>query len=54
MMYVTPVVSVFEKNRMKKENCGPRAETLMLIRHFARIYEYNPGQRQKARKFLVN
>jgi len=54
-MYVTPVVSVFEKKEMKKENPGPRAETLMLIRYFARMYEYYPGQRQqKARKFLMN
>ena len=51
MMYYTPVVSFSEKNKMKKENFGPRPETLMLIRHFARIYECNPKQKQKLRKF---
>ena len=54
MMNFTPVVLVSEKNKVKKEMPGPRAETLMLIRHFARTYEYNPGQNQKARRFLLN
>ena len=54
MMYFTPVVSVSEKNKMKKGIPGPRAETLMLIRYFARTYEFNPEQKQKARKFLLN
>ena len=53
MMYFTPLVSVPEKNKMKKEKTGPRAETLMLIRYFARIYEFNPEQ-PKARKYLLN
>ena len=54
MMYYTPVVLVSENKKVKKEIRGPRAETLMLIRHFARTYEYNPGQKQKARRFLLN
>jgi hypothetical protein len=54
MTYVTPVVSVSEKNKMKKENPGPRAETLMLISFFARTYEFNPVQKPKVGKFFVN
>ncbi|MDR2916295.1 MAG: hypothetical protein LBV74_15965 [Tannerella sp.] len=54
MTHVTPVVSVSEKNKMKKEISGPRAETLMIIRQFARIYEFEPEQKQKVRKSLVN
>ena len=53
-MYVYPVESVSERNRMKKEYRGPRAETLMLIRQFARMYEYKPLHGQRVRKFLVN
>jgi len=52
-MNFTPVVLVSEKNKVKKEIPGPRAETLMLIRYFARTYEFNPGQK-RARKFLLN
>jgi len=52
MVYFNPVVSVSEKNKMKKENPGPRAETLMLIRYFARTYEYVPEHKQKVRKYL--
>jgi len=54
MMYYTPIVSVSEKNKMKKDISGPRAETLMLIRYFARTYEYDPEKKQKSRKFLLN
>ena len=54
MMYVTPLVPVSEKNKMKKVIRGPREETLMLIRQFARIYEYTPGQKHHVRKYLVN
>jgi hypothetical protein len=56
MTYATPLVlvSVSKNNKMKKEISGPREETLMLIRQFARLYEYNPGQRQKVRKYLTN
>ena len=54
MTYFTPLVSDFEQKKMKKAITGPREETLMLIRHFARIYAYDAGQRQKIRKILVN
>ena len=54
MAYVTPAVSVSERNKMKKVTPGPRAETLMLISFFARTYEYHPVQRPKVRKFFVN
>lgn len=54
MMYYTPLESFSEKNQMKKEAPGPRAETLMLIRHFARTYDNKPGQRPNANKHLYN
>ena len=54
MTNVTPVVSVSEKNKMKRTTSGPRVETLMLIRQFARIYEYHPEQKHKSGKVLVN
>ena len=54
MMNFTPVVLVSEKKKVRKEIPGPSAETLMLIRYFARIYEYNPERIQKARKIYVN
>ncbi len=53
-MYFTPVVAASDKTKMKKENPGPRAETLMLIRYFARTYEFNPEQKSRAKKYLVN
>ena len=54
MMHVTSVVPLSEKNKMEKNVSGPRAETLMLIRQFARVYEYNPEQNQKVSKVFVN
>ena len=54
MINFTPVVSVSEKNKMKKDDPGPRAETLMLIRYFARTYEYMPERKMKVRKFFMN
>jgi len=54
MMNFTPLVSFTEKNRMKKVVSGPREETLMIIRHFARVYEYEPDRRRKIRKEFVN
>ena len=54
MTYVTPVVSIFEKNKMKKVISGPRADTLMIIRQFARVYEYEPERKRKIRKEFVN
>jgi hypothetical protein len=54
MMFVTPLVSVSDKKKMKKEMPGPRAETLLMIRHFARIYEYEPERKRKIRSELLN
>jgi len=54
MMYVTPLVSVSERNKMKKEIPGPRAETLMIIRHFARVYQFEPYKERKFRRVLLN
>ena len=52
MMHSTTVVPLSEKNKMKKNVSGPRAETLMLIRQFARVYE--PEYKQKVRNVFVN
>jgi hypothetical protein len=38
MRNVTPFFDSLEVNRMKREGFGPRAETIALIRCFARIY----------------
>ena len=54
MTHITPVVSIYEKNKMKKNVSGPRTETLMLIRQFARVYEFEPEHKQKVRKVFVN
>jgi len=54
MTHVTSVVPISEKNKMKKNVSGPRAETLMLIRQFARVYEYEPEHKLKVRKVFVN
>ena len=54
MMYFTPAIPVSGKIKMKKIITGPREETLMLIRHFARIYGNQPEQKQYANKYLVN
>lgn len=53
MINFTSEVIVSEK-KMRKKVSGPRAETLMMIRHFARTYEFEPEQKQKAGKSLVN
>lgn len=53
MINSTSKVVVSEK-KMKKKRSGPRAETLMMICHFARMYEFKPEQKQKTRKSLVN
>ena len=53
MTYVTPVVSNADK-KMKRVILGPRAETVMMIRYFARVYEYEPGRKRKIRKEFVN
>ena len=50
----TPLVAVSEKNKMNKIITGPREETLLMIRYFARIYEYQPEQKQKFSKYLLN
>ena len=54
MLYVTPLVSVSDNKKMKKEMPGPRAETLMIIRHFARVYEFEPQRKRKIRKEFLN
>lgn len=53
MMNFTPDVIVAEK-KMKEAVSGPRNETLMLIRHFARTYEFEPEQKRKIKKTFVN
>ena len=54
MTHVTPVILTSEKSEMKKNVSGPRAETLMLIRQFARVYEFEPEQTKGVSKVLVN
>ena len=54
MMHATPVISISEKNKMKRNVSGPRAETLMLIRQFARVYEFEPVQTKRVKRNLVN
>jgi len=54
MTYFTPLTSVSENNKTKKIISGPREETIMLIRQFARIYEYGPEKPQKVKKHLLN
>ncbi len=53
MINFTSGVVVSEK-KMKKKLSGPRAETLMMIRQFARAYEFEPEQKRKIEKSLVN
>ena len=53
-MYATPVISISGKNKMKKSVSGPRAETLILIRQFARSYEFEPVQTKRVKSNLVN
>lgn len=53
-MHATPVITVSEKRKVKKEYSGPRTETLMLIRQFARLYDYEPEQKQKVKTSFVN
>ena len=54
MTYFTHAVSVSDNIKMKKEMPGPRAETLMVIRHFARVYEFEPQRKRKIRIELLN
>jgi hypothetical protein len=54
MINFTPDVIVTKKKMKKVTVSGPRAETLMLIRYFARTYEFEPEQKRKERKSLVN
>ena len=54
MTHITPVVSLSEKNKMKKNVSGPRTETLMLISHFARVYKFEPELNQKEKRIFVN
>ena len=45
---------VVSEKKMKKEVSGPRAETLMLIRYFARTCEFEPKRKRKVAKMLLN
>lgn len=53
MMNFTLNATVPDK-KMKKTVSGPRAETLMLIRYFARTYEFGPERKRKMGKMLLN
>jgi hypothetical protein len=53
MINFTTEVIVSEK-KMKRKASGPRAGTLMMIRYFARTYEFEPEQKRKVGKSLVN
>ena len=53
MLNFTPVISIAE-SQMKEMSTGPREETLMILRYFARVYEYEPDQKRKIRKEFVN
>jgi hypothetical protein len=53
MMNFTTNVIVPEK-KMKRTVPGPRAETLMLIRYFARTYEFESERKRKLGKTLLN
>ncbi|MDR1814871.1 MAG: hypothetical protein LBR18_08515 [Tannerella sp.] len=54
MMNVVPVLKNSDSREMKEKYVGPRAETLALIRVFARIYEYNPDGISIARNYWLN
>jgi hypothetical protein len=54
MVNFTTDVIVAEKKMKKTVVSGPRAETLMLIRYFARTYEFEPEQKRRGRKSSVN
>jgi hypothetical protein len=54
MINFTHDVVATEKKMKKVKGSGPRAETLMLIRYFARTYEFEPEQKRKERNLLVN
>ena len=54
MTHYTPVILTSGKSKMKKNVPGPRAETLMLIRQFARVYEFEPEQSKGVSKVLLN
>jgi hypothetical protein len=53
MMNFTLHAVVFEKKK-KKATSGPRAETLMLIRYFARTCEFETEQKRKTAKTFLN
>ncbi|MDR1380383.1 MAG: hypothetical protein LBJ47_02780 [Tannerella sp.] len=54
MMNFTPDVIVAGKKMKKAAVAGPRAETLMFIRHFAHTYEFEPEQNRRIKKMFVN
>ncbi len=53
MTYFNPATYVPGKKELKKQS-EPRAETLMLIRHFARTYELEHEQNRKDCKSMIN
>jgi hypothetical protein len=53
MTNFTPHAIVSEK-KTKKTVPGPRAETLVFIRYFARTYEFETGRKRKIAKTLLN
>jgi hypothetical protein len=56
MTYFTPLVSVVSDNRNIKRtvSAGPRPETLMIIHQFARLYHFDPEQRRRLSKPMLN
>jgi hypothetical protein len=53
-MKLLPVVSVSDRKKMKKENPGPRTETLLILRQYARLYNYDPATLQYSNMLLYN
>jgi hypothetical protein len=54
MINFIPDVIVTGKKMKKVTVSGPRAETLTIIRYFARTYEFELEQKRKERRSLVN
>ena len=52
MTYFTPQIA--SEKKMKHEPSGPRAETLMMIRYYARVCQFLPDPKCKPGKFLLN
>ena len=54
MAHATPVITVSENKKMERKSSGPRAETLALIRQFARAYRFEPKLQPDINSYLVN